>query len=215
VVGLLNDVLSRLVDVVFEFGGTLDKFLGDGLMAVFGAPLSSGRDEEMAVHSGEVVAGNIGSLRRLEYTVIGNAVNLASRIEQLNKTFKTDIHISAATYERVSHLVEAEAEPGAEVRGVSGDVSTYRLVSVREFPDTRVGEEFVRIGVMTTEQVRMVLEKQEHDRRFFGELAVEMGFVSREKLGMFLAAAKRSREHENVTEAPSCGSADLHGPAQA
>jgi len=230
VVELLNDVLSRLVDVVFEFGGTLDKFLGDGLMAVFGAPLSSGRDEEMAVrsalrmrdeidrfnagrsekgfpclkigigvHSGEVVAGNIGSLRRLEYTVIGSTVNLASRIEQLNKTFKTDILISSATYDRVSHLVEVELEPGAEVRGVSGEVSTCRLISVRDFPDKRVGEEFVRIGVMTEEQVETVLDRQKQDPRFFGEIAVEMGFVSSEKLGMFLAAAKHSREHESVS----------------
>jgi adenylate cyclase len=225
IVDLLNDVLARLVDVVFEHGGTLDKFLGDGLMAVFGAPLSSGRDEEMAVraavrmqeevdrfngerkardlapirvgigvHSGDVVAGSIGSLRRLEYTVIGRTVNLASRIEQLNKQLHTDILISAATYDRVRHLVDVESEPVAEVKGVTEGVVTYRLLAVRDIPDSRVGEEFVRMGAMTDDQVGRVLEVQKRDPRFFGEIAVEMGFVSEESLAMFLAAVKSPRE---------------------
>jgi hypothetical protein len=69
---------------------------------------------------------------------------------------------------------------------------------VRDFPDKRVGEELVRIGVLTHEQVEAVLEKQKRDAKFFGEIAVEMGFVNNEKLGMYLAAAKHSHERENA-----------------
>jgi adenylate cyclase len=222
VVLLLNDILGRLVDAVFQFGGTLDKYLGDGLMAVFGAPLSSGRDEEMAVraavrmrdvieefnkqrrtgglaeiqtgigiHCGVVIAGSIGSLKRLEYTVIGSTVNLASRIEQLNKQFSTDILISEATYRRVRHLVEVEPKPAAEIRGLIDAVTTYRLLWVTPLTDQKVGEEFVRMGAMTGDQVKEVLERQGTEHRFFGEIAVELGYVSDEALGMYLAAARK------------------------
>jgi adenylate cyclase len=112
VIALLNDVLTSMTDVIFYHEGTIDKFLGDGLMAVFGAPLSHPDDTNRAVqaaidiqravkrmntereksnrepiqvgigiHTGEVVVGNIGTKDRLDYTVIGDSVNLASRLQ--------------------------------------------------------------------------------------------------------------------------------------
>jgi class 3 adenylate cyclase len=161
VVGFLNDYFSRMIDVVFEHGGTLDKFIGDAIMAVFGAPFTSGRDEEMAVrsairvkdvlreineqriasdkepvrigigiHTGEVIAGNIGSDKRMEYTAIGRTVNIASRIEALNKEFMTDILISQNTLERLQGTVEVEKQKAAKIRGVDSPVQTYRVVSM-------------------------------------------------------------------------------------
>jgi class 3 adenylate cyclase len=138
VVDLLNAALSRLSDAVFAHHGTLDKFTGDGLMAIFGAPVARPDDAARAVaaglamleairdldaqqpagaprlaigvgiHTGEAIVGNIGSARRLDYTAIGDAVNLASRVEGLTKELGAPLLLSRATRDA------ALAAPGAD-----------------------------------------------------------------------------------------------------
>ena len=138
VVDLLNAALSRLSDAVFAHSGTLDKFTGDGLMAIFGAPVAQPDDAARAVaaglamleairdldaqqpagaprlaigvgiHTGEAIVGNIGSARRLDYTAIGDAVNLASRVEGLTKELGAPLLLSRATRDA------ALAAPGAD-----------------------------------------------------------------------------------------------------
>ncbi|TGM47981.1 adenylate/guanylate cyclase domain-containing protein [Leptospira biflexa] len=128
VVLFLNEYLSRMTDVIFKFNGTIDKFIGDAIMTVFGAPFKNEDDALRAVktavemireltklnqkmdlgsddlkvgigiHTGEAIVGNIGSDRRLDYTVIGDNVNLASRIEGLTKHYGCSILISDTTY---------------------------------------------------------------------------------------------------------------------
>jgi adenylate cyclase len=124
-VSMLNDYFSEMVDVVQAHRGMLDKYIGDAIMAVFGAPFPSDDNAENAVaaavqmiarlrvfnrdrtlrnlpsidirvgvNTGEVVAGNIGSPKRVDYTVIGDSVNLASRLEGANKFYGTNILIS-------------------------------------------------------------------------------------------------------------------------
>ena len=131
-VATLNEYFSDMVDVIFEHGGTLDKFIGDAIMAVFGAPFVGPQDTENAVatavemmerlrelnrkwaaddrarldigvgiNTGSVVAGTIGSPKRMDYTVIGDHVNLAARIEAANKYYGTKILISEHTLERL------------------------------------------------------------------------------------------------------------------
>ena len=132
VIARLNEYFTAMTNVLFEYGGTLDKFLGDGFMAIFGAPLSNSnhavdalqavlamfeRLEELnelwntrgetqlqmgvGINSGTVIVGNIGSEKRMDYTAIGKDVNLAAKLESLNKVHETNIIISERTYELI------------------------------------------------------------------------------------------------------------------
>lgn len=161
VVRFLNEYFTVMTDIVFEHHGTLDKFIGDAIMAVFGAPVSvpdharnavnaalamqkesrrlaekaakeggKGFQVRMGINSGEVVAGNIGSPSRLDYTVIGDTVNLASRLEPL--ATKGGILISEATYQFVKDLVKVNKLPPVQVKGRTGEVEVYEVLDLLE-----------------------------------------------------------------------------------
>jgi adenylate cyclase len=162
VVDFLNDYFSEMVEAVFEYGGVLDKFMGDGMLAVFGSfgdapdhprqgvmaalrmkallgkingkrgimgkpPINIG----IGIHTDEVIVGNIGSYRRLEYTVIGDGVNTTSRLESLNKIFDSTILITSSTYEEVSDLFECRLMPEAQIRGKAKTMTTYEVLSIK------------------------------------------------------------------------------------
>ncbi|EMY70004.1 adenylate/guanylate cyclase domain-containing protein [Leptospira vanthielii] len=147
VVQFLNEYLSRMTDVIFKFNGTIDKFIGDAIMTVFGAPFKNEDDALRAVktavemirelaklnrkmdlgsdnllqvgigiHTGEAIVGNIGSDRRLDYTVIGDNVNLASRIEGLTKHYGCSILISETTFKQIEG--KYASQDGFEVREI-------------------------------------------------------------------------------------------------
>ena len=132
VIGLLRDVHGRLETLVFDHGGTLDKFIGDGVMATFGTPETTPRDADNALacarailadfeawnaerrargqeairlslglHFGPVVVGDIGSERRLEFAVLGDTVNVASRLQELTRSLDCRAAISDATLQAV------------------------------------------------------------------------------------------------------------------
>ncbi len=163
VVEFLNDYFSEMVEVVFEYGGRLDKFIGDGMMAVFGEfdgeqdhPLRAVRtalrmQERLAhlnkqrarrgedsiaigigIHTDDVIVGNIGSRRRLDYTVIGDGVNTSARVEALNKEFGTTVLITETTYASVSGQFECRAMPAATLKGKQKMLAFYEVLGPKD-----------------------------------------------------------------------------------
>ncbi|MCC6556241.1 MAG: adenylate/guanylate cyclase domain-containing protein [Polyangiaceae bacterium] len=169
VVSFLNEYFTTMVDIVFRYGGTLDKYIGDGLMAVFGAPFTvdyaPGRavlaaiemvhalerfnerqrlvfgDIRMGVGiaTGTVVLGNIGSNQRMEFTCIGDTVNTASRLEQINKELGSSIVVCQSTFEALGNSIPAHPAEGATIRGKSRDVRPY-VVEHEQISRERVEE---------------------------------------------------------------------------
>lgn len=146
-VGRLNEYFSTATRIIQAHDGTLDKYIGDAIMAFWGAPLPAADHAVRAVrsaleiqqgisgpeafvtrigiHTGMAVVGNIGSDVRFNYTAIGDTVNLASRLEGLNKQFGTRIIISESTWKAVRHAIEARRIGQVRVKGRSEAVGIF------------------------------------------------------------------------------------------
>jgi len=156
VVEILNEYFTRVTDVIFDNGGTLDKYIGDAVMAVFGAPITKGKDAANAVNSaiqiqrllielnrdaaarkwpelrvgigintGHAIAGNIGSPRRLDYTVVGDAVNTAQRL--MSNAVGGQILISETTASKLGRGFDLERLPEMRVKGRSEAVPVFSV----------------------------------------------------------------------------------------
>ena len=158
-VQMLREYFTLMVGVVFQFQGTVDKFIGDAIMSIFGAPTPQSNHAELAVRTalemrrllgifnanrvqkeqkpvdigvgistGAVVVGNIGSEQRLEYTAIGDAVNLASRLEGINKQYGTHIIMSEFTYHHVKNVIVERELDEVRVKGRHEPVKIYEVM---------------------------------------------------------------------------------------
>ncbi len=202
-VAQLNEYLSGMVDCILHEGGTLHKFIGDAVMAVWGDTVSEGVEEDarravraalgmfrrlgelnekwvaegripmrmgVGVNHGEVVVGNIGSTRRMEFTVIGDPVNLASRLEGTTKEFRCDILIG----EDVHPLVGAEflLRPAGriQVKGRSKPVNVYEVVGESGDPAPRI----TPAGIETFAAAMTAF----YNRRFSGAIALFENYLT-------------------------------------
>jgi adenylate cyclase len=162
VLDLLSEYQTLMVDAIFQHKGTVDKFIGDAVMANFGTPRSHGNDAQNAfdcgvlmnhklaewnktraekglseiqhrigIHYGKCVVGNMGSEQRLEFAVIGDAVNVASRICDACKNFDTNFLISADVASRITHDVPSEDAPNVGIRGREGNIDLVKIYTER------------------------------------------------------------------------------------
>jgi len=153
---LLTEYFTEMVDLVFEHGGTLDKFIGDAILAVWGAPVPSPGDADRAlaaavamrdtlrrlnerwrslgrpvlqigigINYGEVFAGYLGSERRLEYSVIGDNVNIASRL--CDDADPGEIRVTQSFVDQLSHRPQLERLADVELSGKRRPVTVYRV----------------------------------------------------------------------------------------
>jgi len=157
-IALLDDYLAAMTEIIFKHNGIVDKFIGDGILAYWGAftpdhnhakeaaqaalemiekvkelnahwatqgkgPIAIG----IGVNTGCVIFGNIGRGKKIEFTVIGDPVNLAARLESLNKEFHTSIIVSEATRSRLGDEAQVRALGGVKVKGKTVETTVYEL----------------------------------------------------------------------------------------
>lgn len=175
-INFLNEYLSEMTKVVFETKGTLDKYVGDAVMAFWGAPISFSNHAEMAcraalqmqrkirelqekwkqegqpliesrmgINTGDMVVGNVGGSQKFDYTVMGDNVNLASRLEGANKAYGTHIMISESTYEEVKNLFITRELDAIVVKGRTKPVIVYELIAEKEETLSKEKEETLEI----------------------------------------------------------------------
>lgn len=151
---LLNRYFGEMIPIIFKYKGTINKFIGDALLVIFGAPVENPDHPQLAVKcavkmlekvrefpdieigvgisTGEAFVGNIGSDERFEYTAIGNTVNIASRLENFNKIYKTSILISESTYEQTKDIIEANEIDQVCVTQNSEPIKIFELVGLKK-----------------------------------------------------------------------------------
>ncbi|MBE9127626.1 MULTISPECIES: adenylate/guanylate cyclase domain-containing protein [unclassified Coleofasciculus] len=175
VVSMLNEYFESMVEAIFKHKGTLDKYIGDAIMAVFGSPLPlpdhawkavqtavemrhrlaefnacrlSNKKEEIrigiGINSDCVISGNIGSSKRMEFTAIGDGVNLGSRLESASKQYGSDIIISEYTFEPCKNLIWHRELDCIRVKGKNKPVKIYEVVDLIE-PNRSLPEEKEKI----------------------------------------------------------------------
>lgn len=183
VVMMLNEYFETMVESVFKYKGTLDKYIGDAIMAVFGSPLPIPNHAWMAVqtaidmrhrlqefnikrieklkpqnqkeldmatikigigiNSDTVISGNIGSTRRMEFTAIGDGVNLGSRLEGASKQYGTDAIISETTYKLCGDRIWVRELDRIQVKGKNQPVSVYELIGLKSDPISDVQSQII------------------------------------------------------------------------
>jgi adenylate cyclase len=152
----LNNIFTEMTDIIFKYNGTLDKYIGDAIMAVFGVPFKYDNHAEFSIlaaldmqkkmeeinsnlprksktririgiNSGKLISGDFGSPKRFDYTVLGNTVNIASRLES-TAAKPDEIIISENTYNLTKNSFEFEYLGKKKMQGISNDIKSYKVI---------------------------------------------------------------------------------------
>jgi adenylate cyclase len=192
-VGLLNEYLSAMSEIIFRNDGTLDKYEGDAVMAFWGAPIPQEdhalracrcalemqaaletirRDwraknrpflnVRIGINTGEMVVGNMGGLGKFDYTVIGDSVNLASRLEGANKQYNTGIMVSHRTYDLVKAEILGRELDLIAVKGRSEPLKTYELIQFKSGP---IAPELEAFLATYSEALQLYRNRKWHEAR--------------------------------------------------
>jgi adenylate cyclase len=195
VVDILNGYFSGIVDIIFRLEGTLDKFIGDAVMAFWGAPIRVEDHAKRAVmaavemirwlasynkylasmgvspieigvgiNTGPVLLGNIGSEKKLDYTVVGDNVNLASRLEGLTKRYRCPILISDTTYEQAKESIHCRIVDYVRVDGRKNPIKVYEVLGLPVDPTESVAE-YQKIASLTEEGLEFYGKRMWKDAR--------------------------------------------------
>ena len=161
VISILNKYLDSITKIIIKTNGNIDKFLGDGVMAFWGAPVIDnfhavnavtaafeiqnlllemnkklkdsdfdGLEMGIGINTGEMIIGNIGSSERMEYTVIGDSVNLASRIEGLSRKYNYSIIINKSTYIEIKKFFSCKSLGKASVKGIADEIEIFAVIDM-------------------------------------------------------------------------------------
>jgi predicted ATPase/class 3 adenylate cyclase len=205
---IMNQAFEYLISPIYKYEGTLARLMGDAVLAFFGAPIAHEDDAQRAIlagldilngvqpfrekiqkryqldfnlrvgiNTGLVVVGGVGSDLFMEYTALGDAINIASRMEQT--ALPGTLQIAEATYKKVAHLFEFETVEGVEIKGKDKPVQVYRVLGLKDKPETRTGLQGVesalvgRVGEF--EQLKHVLDDLEKGRGHIINLIGEAG----------------------------------------
>jgi len=169
IVEFLNEYFGQVENIIFRNNGMLDKYTGDGIMAIFGAPIENSEHAilscravldfknlskmqfekagkpvqlitRVGVNSGNLIVGNIGSSNRMDYTAIGDTVNLSARLEGVNKIYGTQNMISETTYEMVKHRILCREIDYIRVKGRDAALKIYTVIADQETADNKILE---------------------------------------------------------------------------
>ncbi|MES2199598.1 MAG: adenylate/guanylate cyclase domain-containing protein [Chlamydiota bacterium] len=193
---ILSDYFDVLSKIVLKSEGTIDKYIGDSLMAFWGAPIKIADHAEKAcltclqclaavklekkwvtrfgLHTGEVIVGNIGTSERINYTVIGDAVNVASRLEGINKEYHTSIMISEVVHEKIGPSFVTRPVDFVAVKGKRNKLKIFELMGMTDGALAATSEQ-IELSKLFTEAY-MLFEEEKLEEAFLSFLEIEKKF---------------------------------------